>query len=346
MAIAKETHIGNIRALSPQERSLNYLDALISEQRADYPSELFEDFRGRSKAGSGLLDAFVSSPFFMQVYAAASNRVNRFTDFGEYDNWLSGHLFSNLAWLALASNAPQDTTVLTENAVLDLIKESADVKIEKNEYGKEMIAGMYVPDGALTGEDRGRDRILTMFEYKLSLDFYTLLKQFVGFRHVRRELNGTCSDDTNLVFVIPETSTEVLRQIKEEIIRASRASETDAASLRFVSLPIPASDFSRFKDYVASGYENGELQRNMLDRAGLISGIDVPKYYRRQELGNRARRLFQNGANVEDDLIYVLNYGPRYELPMKAVKRAGVITLPRQSPASLGEPSMFTTDKS
>lgn len=345
MAITKEVYIGNGRSLSPQERSLNYLDALVSEQGTDYSVGLFEDFRTRFQTANGLLDAFASSPFFAEAYAAASNRIHRFTDFGEYDNWLSGHLFSNLAWLTLASHAPKDTTVLTENAVFDLIKEAADVKVGINEYGKEMINGMYVPDGALVGKDRGRDRILTMFEYKLSLDFYTLLKQFVGFRHVRRELNGICADDANLVFVVPEAPAERLREIKDGIIRGSRAGEADAAGLRFVSLAVPTSDFSRFKDYVLSGYGNGKLKQDILERVRLMSGIDVPKFHRRQELGNRTRHLFQNGTNTEDDLIYLLNYGPRYELPLGNAKGIGVITLPRQSPASLGEPSIFAVDK-
>jgi hypothetical protein len=64
----REVYIGNRCPISPQERSLSYLGDLVREQKADYPPELFVDFRQRRDAGVGLLDAFKASPFFAEVY--------------------------------------------------------------------------------------------------------------------------------------------------------------------------------------------------------------------------------------------------------------------------------------
>jgi hypothetical protein len=268
--------------------------------------------------------------------------VDRFKSKEEYTRWLSGHLFSNLAWLDLSSNAPDGATILRESAVFDLMKDSRDLKVEQDELGREMVAGVYVPDGALVARSGSSNRIFTFYEYTSSLDFRKLVRQFIGFRHVRREINGTDVDNANFVFVIQGTPEEVLHEIKEELIETVGMSEADAASLEFVSLPISSLDFSRFRNAILAGER---LKRAVLEREAVLS-IDIPLCDRKRELGERARRLFQkNGGNTEEDEAYVGNYAPRHAHPLNRVKNVDVLTLPRFSPPSPGKPSLLMVGK-
>lgn len=59
---------------------------------------------------------------------------------------------------------------------------------------------------------------------------------------------------------------------------------------------------------------------------------------KRDEFARHADEMF---AGSQHSGQYVITYGQKFEKPVKDVPKATIITLPRRSPASLGEPEFY-----
>src|SRR3972149_5557212 len=116
-----EVGIGSRPAMSPGDRNREYLIDLVSTYQESPRAQIVEDYR--RLRNDEALSAFRKTALFSEAYAFASNRLDRFSNMDDFFPWFYGHMFSNVAWLQLASHVPDGFVVLPEADTVELSKE-------------------------------------------------------------------------------------------------------------------------------------------------------------------------------------------------------------------------------
>ena len=224
----------------------------------------------------------------------------------------------------------------------ELFREVGDVKTIDNGHGVEMGDHAYLPDGVLVSNSR----VSAMYEYTLSTDYYKFVNQVRGFNFAKQAINPVCDKDVELVFVVPSASEEDLAELQSAVLREINNGSGSNPNIRVEPLPITYGEFMGFAAHTLKGYKpNGETQSLMArvkKREELLSGISLSDQERRIELARQIDRMFTTGDS--EAVLYVAAHGPKHVRPLSA-KNTGVITTPRMSPKTLGEPELFRLEK-
>ena len=304
-----EVGIGSRPAMSPGDRNREYLIDLVSTYQESPRAQIVKDYR--RLRNDEALSAFRKTALFSEAYAFASNRLDRFSNMDDFFPWFYGHMFSNVAWLQLASHVPDGFVVLPEADTVELSKEIGGLKTRANQAGSEMGVYQYIPDGVLVNKD---GKILTAFEYTISTDYHKFITQSTGFRHFKNSI-GEVAQDANLVFIVPFASREVLDGLKERLNGELRRNGYKAIGIEIDNLPFAYNEFSGLMFHLIRGYRSNDssqtLAEMMEEREGMLN-LALSKYNKRQELARQLEKAF--GGDLESAL-YVIHHIVRRERP-------------------------------
>ncbi|PIR80233.1 MAG: hypothetical protein COU25_01190 [Candidatus Levybacteria bacterium CG10_big_fil_rev_8_21_14_0_10_35_13] len=335
-----EVGIGQRPAVTEADRNRAYITGFVNDYLQSPEAEIVEAFK-KIKSGS-VINAFRKTELFSQTHAYALNRADRVGNMDEGFGWFSGDLYSKIAWLYLASRLPRGFTVLPEDYTMELSKEVGGIKTKKNQIGAEIAEDRrYVPDGLLV-DDNGR--ILTVYEYTISNDYYKFITQSAGFIHYRKGL-GEVAKDANLVFIVPALPKEERDRMRERVERELSGNGYNGIQIGIDSLPFAYGEFAGFLGYFMAthraGKETPTIKELIAAKEALLS-LELPKHAVRMELARQIDRMFTIGDS--EAVLYVAAHGSKHEKSLSA-KNTGIITTPRMSPKALGEPELFRLEK-
>lgn len=338
VSLRGEVGIGNRPPNFGLEIAGCYVAALAEEFVA---SPKFEDVNsGRTKKpDSSVLGSFRSSVAFTETLFGARNRVDRFTSYEDYSKWFAGHLFESLAWHEISISA--NGVLLPQAYVADILREVGKVEVFNTDHGEDGTDNTYVPDGFLVKNTNSGPKIVSIYEYTTSTDFQKFYNQIHGFRFTKERLGNLVTDETDLVFVVPSSPADGLEEFESALRRIYRYNRGEDVPFRIMTLPVSRSQFSQFTMFVLNRYvsrdSNKTLGEQIRDRETMLDGLYVGKKARRQELAVRINDAF--AIRSPESLGYVGRYIAGYELPVKDFRNVSVVTLPRSSAQSIGEPS-------
>lgn len=337
-SLRSEVGIGNRPPNLRLEIAGCYVAALAEEFVA---TPKFEDVNsGRTKKpGSSVLGDFRSSVAFTEAFLSASNRVDRFTSYDDYSKWFAGHLFESLAWHEISISA--NGVLLPQAYVADVLREVGKVEVFNTDHGEDGTDNTYVPDGFLVENTDSGVQISSVYEYTTSTDFHKFYNQIHGFKFTKDRLGNLVTDKTDLVFVVPSSPADGLEEFESALRRTYRYNRDEDVPFRIITLPVSRWQFSQFTMSVLNRYmprdSDKTLDEQMRDREAMLDGLYVGKKARRQELAVRINDAF--AIRNPESLYYVGRYVAGYELPAQGFRNVSVVTLPRSSPQSIGEPS-------
>lgn len=336
--LTSEVGIGNGLRDPKSARDSSYLIALTEEFVA---SPKFDDINRRrvKEPDSSALGDFRSSVAFLEAFLSANNRIDRFTTYDDFSTWLTGHLFESLAWHEISVSTKG--VLLPESYVADLLKEVGNVELFNSSDGRDSASKTYIPDGILVENGDNGPQISSVYEYTTSTDFNKFYNQIHGFTFVKDHLGDLVSEKTSLVFVVPSFPADELGEFERSLRRASQQGRGKNVPFQISTLPVSRSQFSQFKGYVLNRFtldgSDKTLGEQIRERETMLDGLYAGKKARRQELAVRINNAFETGN--QESLDYVGRYIAGYELPVRGFRKVSVVTLPRSSPQSIGEPS-------
>jgi hypothetical protein len=332
---SRESNIAQLPHLTIINRNLEELSTIKDEFSSSPMNKSVEDTQGHYRRGA--IREFRDSYAFSHALHIAYNRVERFNGVDDFSRWFAGNLFSHFAWNEISQSLPSGHVLLPEDYTAEVLREIGGVKTKTNGNGVEMGEKSYLPDGLLLSED---SRVLKMYEYTLSTDYFKFLNQVKGFRFARESLSSVVSKDVELVFVVPSASNDELENFKSAINREMRMSGGEE-KFRIHSLNgVTRGEFTGFISRTLKTERAGNMQTlSQLIQEREFNSFNISSQKsRREELSRRIDSMFEGGS---DDIEYVVTHASKHEKPIKESKKVTIITLPRRKPPSFGEPEFF-----
>lgn len=319
-------------------KNLEFLNEVVTEHSFSPQAESVAKDRRGIKMNSRTAD-FRRSFIFQDAYSIASNRIEKFPNVDEFEKWFFGNMFAHFAWREMSLSANSEEIILPESYMPEVFSKAAGVKTITHN-GSEMGDWRYLPDGLMISANDDQKQINAMYEYTLSVDFWKFVNQFHGFRHAKQDL-GDIAKSADFVFIIPAFSEDKLEKFRQNLLDSVHANSDEADHLKIKPLEITHGEFVKFVNYAYRGYKPNDETQPICDRVSeyyLTPAITISKQNRRLEFARQALSALEGDRDAAE---YVARFSHNYAQPVKGSGGISIVTLPRISPKSIGEPSIF-----